>query len=108
MKFLGRKQRSNEYLKRLGINAWKFIPESRFLLLNIIRINDDVVENEENKDVNNGETDEIKNVDNYKDNKIIVVFFNAKSDVMIQTNYPFSNINNVPFDAIALNMSKNY
>lgn len=27
---------------------------------------------------------------------------------MIQTNYPLSNINNIPFDTIALNMRKNY
>jgi hypothetical protein len=102
LKFLGKKQKSDEYLKRLGVNAWKFIPESKFLLLNIVRINDEIVsfDNE-----NNGETDEIKNVHN---DEIIKISFNAKSDVMIQTNYPLSNINNIPFDTIALNMRKYY
>ncbi|CAG8761491.1 20361_t:CDS:2, partial [Rhizophagus irregularis] len=39
-----KKSKSDEsYLKRLGNNAWKFIPESRFLLLNIIKIDDEIV-----------------------------------------------------------------
>ncbi|PKY14572.1 hypothetical protein RhiirB3_466167, partial [Rhizophagus irregularis] len=41
---IGKKPKSDEYyLKRLGINAWKFTPESRFLLLNIVRIDDEIV-----------------------------------------------------------------
>ncbi|CAB4389872.1 unnamed protein product [Rhizophagus irregularis] len=101
-----KKSKSDEsYLKTLGINAWKFIPESRFLLLNIIKIDDETDnEDDEIENVYNGETDKIKIVDNDKNDDNIKIYFNAKSDVMIQTNYPLSNINNIPFDTIALNM----
>ncbi|CAB5348780.1 unnamed protein product [Rhizophagus irregularis] len=94
-----KKPKSDEYyLKRLGINAWKFTPESRFLLLNIVRIDDEIVrvdnEDDEVESVYNGETDKIRVVDNDKNNDIIIkISFNAKSDVMIQTNYPLFNIN---------------
>ncbi|CAB4474799.1 uncharacterized protein OCT59_015550 [Rhizophagus irregularis] len=106
LNFLGKKSKSDEsYLKTLGINAWKFIPESRFLLLNIIKIDDETDnEDDEIENVYNGETDKIKIVDNDKNDDNIKIYFNAKSDVMIQTNYPLSNINNIPFDTIALNM----
>ncbi|UZO08674.1 uncharacterized protein OCT59_028927 [Rhizophagus irregularis] len=99
LKFLGKKPKSDEYyLKRLGIKAWKFTPESRFLSLNIVRIDDKIVrvENEEDEveSVYNGETDKIRVVDNDKNDDIIIkISFNAKSDVMIQTNYPLFNIN---------------
>ncbi|CAG8474074.1 17783_t:CDS:2 [Rhizophagus irregularis] len=94
-----KKPKSDEYyLKRLGIKAWKFTPESRFLSLNIVRIDDKIVrvENEEDEveSVYNGETDKIRVVDNDKNDDIIIkISFNAKSDVMIQTNYPLFNIN---------------
>ncbi|PKK69075.1 SPRY-domain-containing protein [Rhizophagus irregularis] len=94
-----KKPKSDEYyLKRLGINAWKFTPESRFLLLNIVRIDDEIVrvdnEDDEVESVYNGETDKIRVVDNDKNDDIIIkISFNAKSDVMIQTNYPLFNIN---------------
>ncbi|CAB5200315.1 unnamed protein product [Rhizophagus irregularis] len=80
-----KKSKSDEsYLKRLGINAWKFIPESRFLLLNIIKIDDETDnEDDEIENVYNGETDKIKIVDNDKNDVNIKISFNAKSDVFI-------------------------
>ncbi|CAB4478399.1 unnamed protein product [Rhizophagus irregularis] len=77
-----KKSKSDEsYLKRLGINAWKFIPESRFLLLNIIKIDDETDnEDDEIENVYNGETDKIKIVDNDKNDVNIKISFNAKSD----------------------------
>ncbi|CAB4378519.1 unnamed protein product [Rhizophagus irregularis] len=74
--FLEIKPEPYDRLKELGVNAWKFVPESRFLLLNIVQIKD--------------ENDEIENVD--KKNE-------AKSDVMIRTNYPLRNMRSLDLNA---------
>ncbi|POG62198.1 hypothetical protein GLOIN_2v1811861, partial [Rhizophagus irregularis DAOM 181602=DAOM 197198] len=59
---------------------------------------------DETESVYNKEINKIGVIDNDKNDVNIKISFNAKSDVMIQTNYPLSNINNIPFDTIALNM----
>ncbi|CAB5338305.1 unnamed protein product [Rhizophagus irregularis] len=46
--FLGKKSESNEHIKKLGVNAWKFIPESRILLNEIV-----IVSDENDKNTNN-------------------------------------------------------
>ncbi|CAB5344761.1 unnamed protein product [Rhizophagus irregularis] len=104
-----------EYLKKLDVNAWKFAPESRILLLNIVSINDDIISaNNEIGNVDNDEVDEIKNIyienvgvehDNNISKKDHEIYFNAKSDVMMQTNYPLFNVNDVSLDTIALNIN---
>lgn len=112
-------------MNKLDVNAWKFTPESRILLLNIVIINEDIVNADNNMivsvdkfgNVDNDEADEIKNI--YNENVVIEhdnniskkgseIYFNAKSDVMMQTNYPLLNVNEIPLNTIALNMSKNY
>jgi hypothetical protein len=113
---------------KLGVNSWKFTPESRILLLNIVSIDDEIisveseiaketVEIDEIKNVYNNENDENINIETVgfkndkntsKKDQCVKVHFNAKSDVMIQTNYPLLNINKMPLDAIALSMGKNY
>ncbi|GBC15738.2 concanavalin A-like lectin/glucanase domain-containing protein [Rhizophagus irregularis DAOM 181602=DAOM 197198] len=62
--FLEIKPEPYDRLKELGVNAWKFVPESRILLLNIVQIKD--------------ENDEIENVD--KKNEGIVSDENDKDD----------------------------
>jgi hypothetical protein len=80
---------------QLGIDAWKFIPESRLSLLGIVKISDESVSADNgNRNVNNGGIDD-KNRD--------IIHFNTKRDVMVQTNYPLRNINN-----IQLGTSENY
>ncbi|PKC02502.1 hypothetical protein RhiirA5_425141 [Rhizophagus irregularis] len=64
LQIYGKKSKSDEsYLKRLGNNAWKFIPESRFLLLNIIKIDDEIVR-VDNKDPIKKKCPEIEVEDN--------------------------------------------
>jgi hypothetical protein len=109
---------SYEHLKKLNVNAWKFTTESKILLLNIVSINEDIVTaDNEIGNVDNDEVDEIKNIyvenvgvehDNNISKKDHEIYFNAKSDVMMQTNYPLLNVNDVSRDTIALNMSKAY
>ncbi|CAB4409576.1 unnamed protein product [Rhizophagus irregularis] len=93
--FLGKKSESNEHIKKLGVNAWKFIPESRILLNEIV-----IVSDENDKNTNNNTYK--------KDHECVEIDFNTKFDVMIQTNYPLLNINNtnnIPSDTTALNIS---
>ncbi|CAB5192797.1 unnamed protein product [Rhizophagus irregularis] len=93
--FLGKKSESNEHIKKLGVNAWKFIPESRILLNEIV-----IVSDENDKNTNNNTFK--------KDHECVEIDFNTKFDVMIQTNYPLLNINNtnnIPSDTTALNIS---
>ncbi|CAB4376953.1 unnamed protein product [Rhizophagus irregularis] len=85
------RKRSN--LDNLSIDEWKFEPKSRLLLLDIVKNNDNSVSADNN--VDNGGIDETKNTDNDEsdENKNnVIISFNAKYDVMIQTNYPLHNI----------------
>ncbi|CAG8583634.1 6746_t:CDS:2 [Rhizophagus irregularis] len=110
-----KKSESYEHLKKLNVNAWKFTTESRILLLNIVSINENIVSaDNEIGNVDNDEVDEIKNIyienigvehDNNISKKDHEIYFNAKSDVMMQTNYPLLNVNDVSRDTIALNMN---
>ncbi|GBC24937.2 concanavalin A-like lectin/glucanase domain-containing protein [Rhizophagus irregularis DAOM 181602=DAOM 197198] len=80
LKFLGKES--------LKTDEWKFVPESRILLLNIVQIMpyDD---NDDKKD------EDIVSDENNKNFEVIgveKVVFNAKSDIMIQTNCPLPGI----------------
>lgn len=100
------RKRSN--LDNLSIDEWKFEPKSRLLLLDIVKNNDNSVSADNN--VDNGGIDETKNTDNdgSDENKNnVIISFNAKYDVMIQTNYPLHNIKKNSLNS-ALKMSKNY
>ncbi|PKY61974.1 hypothetical protein RhiirA4_432190, partial [Rhizophagus irregularis] len=107
LKFLRKK--SN--LDNLSIDEWKFEPKSRLLLIDIVKNNDNSVSADNgNRNVDNGGTDETKNTDNdgSDENKnSVIISFNAKYDVMIQTNYPLHNIKKNSLNS-ALKMSKNY
>ncbi|GES75960.1 concanavalin A-like lectin/glucanase domain-containing protein [Rhizophagus clarus] len=101
---LEKKSESYEYIKKLDINAWKFTPEPRILLLNIVSVSDEI------GNFDNDKIDETKNIDHSNVNVESVgveheIHFNAKSDVMMQTNYPLLNINEIPLDVITLNMN---
>ncbi|UZO08651.1 uncharacterized protein OCT59_028904 [Rhizophagus irregularis] len=90
----------NEPNLDLSIDKWKFVPESRLLLLNIVQIT--VLVDEEITNAEYDKDDENIGVKNDKNNNefaMIIdvtdvdgIIFNAKSDVMIQTNYPFRNV----------------
>ncbi|PKY40024.1 hypothetical protein RhiirA4_530056 [Rhizophagus irregularis] len=115
---LEKKSESYKRMKELDVNTWKFAPESRILLSNIVSINEDIVSaDNEFGNVDNDEVDEIKNIyienvgvehDNNISKKDHEIYFNAKSDVMMQTNYPLFNVNDVSLDTISLNISKDY
>jgi hypothetical protein len=107
----------DDRLKALDVDAWKFVPESRILLLNIVQIKDEndeiertannenveiVVENTENNNSNTVVGVENAGVKNDKNVKLSnIIDFKAKSDVMIRTNYPLRNIR-------SLDLSKHY
>ncbi|CAG8726621.1 14129_t:CDS:2 [Rhizophagus irregularis] len=115
--FLEIKPEPYDRLKELGVNAWKFVPESRILLLNIVQIkdeNDEIenvdkkneVENTENNNSNtvvgveNNKNNEFAGVKNYKNVKLNnIIDFKAKSDVMIRTNYPLRNMRSLDLNA---------
>ncbi|CAB4379162.1 unnamed protein product [Rhizophagus irregularis] len=65
--FLGKKSESNEHIKKLGVNAWKFIPESRILLNEIV-----IVSDENDKNTNNNTFK--------KDHECVEIDFNTKFD----------------------------
>lgn len=107
LKFL--KKKSN--VDNLSIDEWKFVPKSRLLLLDIVKNNDNRVSVDNgNRNVDNSGTDETKNTDNDRSDEkknSVIISFNAKYDVMIQTNYPLLNIKKNSLNS-ALKMSKNY
>ncbi|CAB4413315.1 unnamed protein product [Rhizophagus irregularis] len=105
----------DDRLKALDVDAWKFVPESRILLLNIVQIKDEndeiertannenveiVVENTENNNNNTVVGVENAGVKNDKNVKLSnIIDFKAKSDVMIRTNYPLRNIRSLDLNA---------
>ncbi|CAB5344734.1 unnamed protein product [Rhizophagus irregularis] len=69
-------------LKKLSVNEWKFVPKSEISLLEIVTVKSD----KNNK--NNGAVGVKNDKNTSKKDHRVEIFFNAKSDVMIQTNYP--------------------
>ncbi|UZO08647.1 uncharacterized protein OCT59_028900 [Rhizophagus irregularis] len=69
-------------LNKLSVNEWKFVPKSEISLLEIVTVKSD----KNNK--NNGAVGVKNDKNTSKKDHSVEIFFNAKSDVMIQTNYP--------------------
>ncbi|GBB98989.1 hypothetical protein RclHR1_03390005 [Rhizophagus clarus] len=118
LKFLDNNSESCEHKKISHLSEWKFKPESKILLLNIVSINDEIVsvDNEIGNIVNNENDEKAIDKDNKdieivggnntsKRNQCVEVHFNAKTDVMIQTNYPLTSIKGILLDAIALSIN---
>lgn len=80
LKFLGKEPDLD--LNKLSVNEWKFVPKSEISLLEIVTVKSD----KNNK--NNGAVGVKNDKNTSKKDHSVEIFFNAKSDVMIQTNYP--------------------
>jgi hypothetical protein len=84
LKLLGKEP--NIDLNKLSINEWKFKLKSEISLLEIVTVKND------NNNINNEAVDvDIENISKEERN-IEIFFFNAESDVIIQTNYPLPNV----------------
>lgn len=104
-------KRKESNFDNLSINEWKFVPKSRLLLLDVVKnVDNRVSADNGNRNVDNGSTDETRNTDNdgSDENKnSVIISFNAKYDVMMQTNYPLLNMKKKSLN-FALKTSKNY